>query len=145
MELRELTTKEEMMGSFDLLKEVYPTLSQEDYERELDDMIPHNYGQLIVLDGDIYAGITGYWIGTKLWCGKYLELDNVVVNPDYRRKGIGQMLFQFMENKAKEIGCTMLALDSYSDNFSAHKFFYSQDYVPRGFHFINILDKKGVR
>jgi GNAT superfamily N-acetyltransferase len=145
MELRELTSKEEMLKNYELLTEVYPTLTLEDYDRELDIMLPNNYGQVGIFDGDRCAGLTGYWIGSKLWCGKYIELDNVVVSKEYRRHGIGKQLFDYFENKGKEEGCTMLALDSYSDNFDAHKFFYREGYVPRGFHFINILDKSKVR
>lgn len=145
MELRELTSKEEMLENFPLIQEMYPSITLEEYNQELDVMIPNNYGQVAIYDGDICAGLTGYWIGSKLWCGKYMELDNVVVSANYRRKGIGQQLFQHMETKAKSLGCTMLALDSYTDNFEAHRFFYEHKYVPRGFHFINILDKGKVR
>ncbi|MDG1332536.1 MAG: GNAT family N-acetyltransferase [Crocinitomicaceae bacterium] len=145
MEIRELKSKEEMLSAFEILLEVYPNLTLEEYSNELDIMLPHNYGQVVVMDGDIIAGLTGYWIGSKLWCGKYMELDNVVVAEAYRRKGVGKMLFDHMEKWAKEEKCTMLALDSYTTNFKAHRFFYSQDYGPKGFHFVNILDKSKVR
>lgn len=145
MEIRELTTKDEMLSCLELLKEVYPTLTLEEYDRELDEMMPHKYGQVVVMDGELLAGLTGYWIGSKLWCGKYLELDNVVVSEAYRSQGVGKILFDFMEKRAIEEKCTMLALDSYTSNFKAHKFFYGQGYAPRGFHFINILDKSKVR
>ncbi len=145
MELKELISKEEMLQNFDLIREMYPSITLEEYSNELDIMLPHNYGQVAIYDGETCAGLTGYWIGSKLWCGKYMELDNVVVSSQYRSKGIGERLFKHMEQKAKDLGCTMLALDSYTDNFKAHKFFYAQSFVPRGFHFINILDKSKVR
>ena len=74
-----------------------------------------------------------------------MELDNVVVAEKYRRKGVGKMLFDHMEEWAKREKCTMLALDSYTTNFKAHRFFYGQGYGPKGFHFVNILDKSKVR
>lgn len=145
MELRELKTKEEMLENFEVILEMYPTMTLEEYSNELDVMLPHNYGQVAIFDGETCAGLTGFWIGSKLWCGKYMELDNVVVTSKYRRKGVGQKIFKHMEQKAIDLNCTMLALDSYTDNFDAHRFFYEQKYVPRGFHFINILDKTKVR
>ena len=145
MEIRLLKTKQEMLNNFELLLEVYPSLTTEEYSRELDDMIPHNYGQVGVYIDNECVGITGYWVGSKLWCGKYLELDNVVISSKTRSNGIGKLLFDFMEKKAKDEGCTMLALDSYTSNFKAHKFFYNQGFAPRGFHFINILDTSKVR
>jgi len=145
MELREITSKEEMLRNFEILSEVYPTLTIEEYDRELDQMLPHNYGQICIYDGDICAGMTGYWIGTKLWCGKYMELDNVVVSKKYRRLGIGNRLFEFSKKKAEVEGCTMLALDSYRDNLDSHKFFSFEGFDPRGFHFINVLDESKIR
>ncbi|GAB5417766.1 MAG: GNAT family N-acetyltransferase [Crocinitomicaceae bacterium] len=145
MELRELKTKEEMLANFELILEMYPTISKEEYSKELEIMIPNNYGQVAVYDGESCAGMTGYWIGSKLWCGKYMELDNVIVSSKYRRKGVGKILFSHMEKMAKEMDCNMMALDSYSDNFDAHRFFYEQNYVPRGFHFINVLEKEKMR
>lgn len=145
MEVKELKTKEEMMESYDILLEVYPNLTLEEYSKELDIMLPHNYGQIVIMDGDTITGLTGYWIGSKLWCGKYMELDNVVVSDSYRSKGIGKILFDFMKQRAIEQECTMLALDSYATNLKAHKFFKGQGYTPKGFHFINVLDKSKVR
>lgn len=145
MKLVEITSKEEMLNNFELIKEMYPSITLDQYSKELDIMLPHNYGQVAIFDGDQCAGLTGYWIGSKLWCGKYMELDNVIVSQKYRRQGVGQRLFSFMEEKAKELDCTILALDSYTDNFSSHKFFYEQGYVPRGFHFINVIDKSKIR
>jgi GNAT superfamily N-acetyltransferase len=145
MEIRILSTKQEMLANYELLLEMYPKLQLEEYSNELDDMIPHNYGQVGIYIDNECVGLTGFWLGTKLWCGKYLELDNVVISSKKRSNGIGKILFDFMEEKAKKEGCTMLALDSYTSNFKAHKFFYNQGFAPRGFHFINILDKDKVR
>ena len=143
--IRELQGKNEMMGHITVLNAIYPSLTREEYDRELDQMLQHNYGQIAVFDDEICIGISGFWIGTKLWCGKYLELDNIVVLEKYRSKGVGKLLFDFLHKKAVEHDCTMLSLDSYTHNFKAHKFFYNQGFSPKGFHFINILKPNKVR
>ena len=143
--IRELTGKQEMMYHITVLNAIYPSLTVEEYDRELDQMLQHNYGQVAVFDDEICIGISGFWIGTKLWCGKYLELDNIVVLEKYRSKGVGKLLFDFLHKKAVEHDCTMLSLDSYTHNFKAHKFFYNQGFSPKGFHFINILKPNKVR
>lgn len=144
-ELIEYTTKDEMLKNYQILHEMYPSLTGEEYDKELDTMIPNKYGQVCVLEQGVCVGISGYWIGTKLWCGKYLECDNVYVDKKYRRRGIANLLFDYLKMKAQNEGCTLLALDSYTDNFEAHKFFYQEGYVPRGFHFINVLDSTKLR
>ena len=67
MKVEEITSKEEMLANLSLLQEVYPTLTKEDYSSELDSMLPYNYGQVGVYIGEECVGITGYWIGSKLW------------------------------------------------------------------------------
>ena len=143
--IRELKGKNEMLNHISVLNDIYPSLTREEYDRELDEMLPLNYGQVAVFEGEICIGISGFWIGTKLWCGKYLELDNIVVLEKYRSKGVGKLLFDFLHKKAVENDCTMLSLDSYTHNFKAHKFFYNQGFSPKGFHFINILKPNKVR
>ena len=145
LSIRELIGKDEMMNHIGVLHAIYPSLTIEEYDRELDQMLPHNYSQVAVFDGEKCLGLSGFWIGTKLWCGKYLELDNIVVLEKYRSKGIGKLLFDFLHKKALENDCTMLSLDSYTHNFKAHKFFYNQGFSPKGFHFINILKPNKVR
>ena len=143
--VRELIDKEEMLKNLPVLQDLYPSLTLSEYSSELDLMLPHNYGQVGVFEGDICLGLSGFWIGTKLWCGKYLELDNIVVSKTQRSQGIGKLLFDFLHKKALENDCTMLSLDSYTTNFKAHKFFYKEGFAPKGFHFINILKDEKVR
>lgn len=140
-----LTQKEEMLSHLEVLQFLYPSLTAEQYTQELDLMLPHQYGQLAVFDAAKCVAICGFWLGNKLWIGKYLELDNIVVEPAYRSKGVGDLIFKTLETKAKDENCNMLALDSYTSNFKAHKFFYNQGYSPKGFHFIKLLNEKAVR
>jgi GNAT superfamily N-acetyltransferase len=145
MTIRELNGKEEMLQYLEVMQDLYPTLTYEDYSHDLDNMLSHNYGQVGVFDGTSCIGISGFWIGTKLWCGKYLELDNIIVKKEYRSKGAGQLIFDFLHAKASEEGCHMMSLDSYTTNYKAHKFFYNNDFAPRGFHFIRIMKPDKIR
>jgi GNAT superfamily N-acetyltransferase len=140
-----LYEKQPMLKQLEVLQVLYPSLTPEQYAAELDLMLPHNYSQLAVFDQDECIAICGVWIGNKLWVGKYLELDNIVVKEAYRSKGVGELIFKTLEQKAKEEACNMLALDSYTTNFKAHKFFYNQGFAPKGFHFIKLLNKNAVR
>lgn len=145
MKITELTDLESLMKSYELLCNFYPSLTEQDYRNNLLDMLKLNYAQVAVFEDDRCLAVSGYWIGTKLWCGKYLELDNIVVDPSQRSRGIGKLLFDYFQEKATIENCNMMALDSYTDNFEAHKFFYREGFVPRGFHFIKVLNRQGLR
>lgn len=144
LELRELTTKQEMLSNIEVMRFSYPTFTLEKYDAYLTEMIPHNYKQIAVFENEVCVGVSGLWSGTKLWSGKYMEIDNFIVHPDHRMKGIGKMMTDYVDAKAKETGCTMIVLDAFTENFTAHRFYYNQGYVPKGFHFLKILNKEGL-
>lgn len=139
--IKELTTITEMLSEIGTIRFLYPNMTLEKYESFLLEMIPHNYTQIAVFENDICIGLTGCWSATKLWTGKYLEIDNFVVNPNHRSKGIGKLLTDYVEKKATELNCSSIVLDAFTGNFGAHRFYYNQGYTPRGFHFVKILDE----
>jgi GNAT superfamily N-acetyltransferase len=146
MIIKELKSLEEMLEQLPILQELYPSLTLDAYRNDLIDMLPNNhYGQIAVFEGETCLGLTGYWIGTKLWCGKYLEIDNLIVSEKQRSTGVGKQMFDYLAAKAMQENCTMMALDSYTSNFKAHKFFYNQSFAPKGFHFIRVLKNEGIR
>lgn len=140
--IKELTTISEMLSQIETIRFLYPNLSVEKYESYLLEMIPHNYTQIVVFENEICLGLTGCWSATKLWTGKYLEIDNFVVNPNHRSKGIGKLLTDYVEKKALDLNCSSIVLDAFTGNFGAHRFYYNQGYAPKGFHFVKILDEK---
>lgn len=144
LELKELITKEEMLAQYAVMLHLYSNFTYEKYEAYLTEMIPHNYKQIAVFEGDVCVGLSGLWSGTKLWSGKYLEIDNFIVHPDHRKKGIGKIMTDHVDAVARETGCTMIVLDAFTGNFNAHRFYYNQGYAPKGFHFLKIINEDGL-
>ena len=144
IQIKELLTKQEMLAQFEVMQHLYTKFTLEKYDSYLTEMIPRNYTQVAVFEGAICVGISGLWSGTKLWSGKYLEIDNFIVHPDHRSKGIGKMMTDYIDAKAKENGCTMIVLDAFTGNYTAHRFYYNQGYAPKGFHFLKILNEDGL-
>ena len=144
MEIKELTSLEEMLPQFDLMQLMYAKMTPEKYKSFLEAMIPNNYSQVAVFENNKCIGVTGIWFQTKLWCGKALEIDNFIVHSEHRSKGIGKMICDYVEAKAKGLGCTNIVLDAYTTNFPAQRFYYNQGFGPKGFHFVKILDENGL-
>lgn len=144
LDIKELTTIEEMLTNIEVMRFLYPTFTVEKYEGYLKEMIPHNYKQVAIFENELCVAVTGFWTGFKLWSGKYIEIDNFIVHPEHRSKGLGKMLTDYVDAKAKEEGCTMIVLDAFTGNFTAHRFYYNQGYVPKGFHFLKILNEEGL-
>ncbi|WP_333876337.1 GNAT family N-acetyltransferase [Flavobacterium sp.] len=143
MNIKELTSVAEMVAQLPMMQLLYPEMTLERYEQFLHQMVPKAYRQIAVFEENTCVGLTGLWSGTKLWTGKYLEIDNFIVHPDYRKKGIGKCITDYVAKKAEESGCTCVVLDAFTANFEAQRFYYNQGYVPRGFHFIKTIDENG--
>jgi GNAT superfamily N-acetyltransferase len=143
MEVKELITLNEMLQQFNTMQFLYPNMTLERYQSFLTDMIPKSYKQVAVFENNVCLGLTGFWFGTKLWTGKYIEIDNFIVHPNYRQKGVGKIISNYIDAKAKALNCTCIVLDAFTGNFPAHKFYYNLGYVPRGFHFIKTIDENG--
>ncbi len=82
------------------------------------------------------AGVAGAWIATKVWCGLYLEIDNLVVAPSQRGHGIGSRLIIHFEEVARQAGCNVMVLDSYTSNHPSHRLYHRLGFEIWGFHFI---------
>jgi GNAT superfamily N-acetyltransferase len=68
----------------------------------------------------------------------------VIVSKSARGTGAGKLIQNYLEEKAVSLNCHIMALDAYTSNFKAHRFYYNQGYSPKGFHFIKILDEDGL-
>lgn len=99
---------------------------------------PHYYPIGAFLEGKL-VGLAGVWIATKIWCGRYLELDNLVVHPLHRSEGIGSLLIREIEQLAKEKECKLLVLDSYTSNYASHRLYHRLGFEIWGFHFVKPL------
>jgi GNAT superfamily N-acetyltransferase len=143
MVTKELLTINEMVAQYDIITQLYPKMSIEKYQDYLSEMIPHNYKQLAIFENEICVALTGFWTGHKLWTGKYVEIDNFIVDENHRQKGLGKLMTDYIAEKAAAENCTTVVLDAFTANFKAHRFYYNQGYEPRGFHFIKTIDKDG--
>jgi ribosomal protein S18 acetylase RimI-like enzyme len=136
-----LSQKSEMLNQFDVVKQLYTDFAFEKYGTLLDEMLLNNYKQIIIVENNETIALTGFWIGTKLWCGKYVEIDNFIVDEKYRGKKIGDILVKEILKIADEEKATQICLDAYTTNFSAAKFYMNHGFVPKGFHFVKFLNQ----
>ncbi|KAG1658262.1 putative histidine biosynthesis bifunctional protein HisCD [Nymphon striatum] len=76
------------------------------------------------------VGIFGVWVLNKLYAGKHVEPDNVFIKKEYRSKGVGQLMIDFLFQYAKEIGCEGTEVNCYVTNEKGRKFWERQGYEP---------------
>ncbi len=96
---------------------------------------PH-YHAVCAMREDRMVGLAGAWAATKIWCGRYLEIDNLVVDPEARSGGVGTRLMTHLEDVARARDCNILVLDSYTSNHASHRLYHRLGFEIWGFHFI---------
>lgn len=122
-----------------LLQQLNPAITEAYLNELLDDMIAHGYRMAGVWEGETCLGVSGIWVTTKLYSGKYLEMDNVVVAEAARSQGIGQLMTDFITDLARQEGCQTMMLDAWLTNHKAHAFYERQGFEKRGYHFLKTL------
>lgn len=139
MKIRILTQKAEMLAHLDIVKQLYSDFTVEKYGTLLDEMLKANYQQVIVTKNNQTIALTGVWIATKLWSGKYIEIDSFVVDEAFRGQKIGDILIKEVHKIAEKEGANQIVLDAFTTNFTAGKFYINHGFQPKGFHFVKIL------
>ena len=128
----------DLEGAARLLATLNPDTPQPLLRQRLDTVLAdHPHYQIVgAFAGTRLVGVAGAWIATKIWCGRYLEIDNLVVDPSHRSEGIGTLLIQHLESIGREQDCKILALDSYTANHPSHRLYHRLGFEIWGFHFI---------
>lgn len=84
---------------------------------------------------DTLIGITCAWIMVRIYCGKQIEIDNVILDSNHQSKGYGNVLLNYIEKWAIDNDCETIELNTYVQNSRSHKFYFNNDYKILGFHF----------
>lgn len=122
-----------------LLEMLNPKTAREILIQRLNDIKKTNYQCVGVYDNSRLIAISGIWILNKIYAGKHMEPDNVIVHPDYRSKGIGEILMNWIHQHAIRIGCLTSELNARIINEDGNRFWKKLGYEVVGYHFIKLL------
>jgi GNAT superfamily N-acetyltransferase len=89
-------------------------------------------------DGQCVA-VAGWRLVATMVSLRKLYVDDLVTASDHRSRGIGAALLRELESRARQAGCQVLDLDSGADREDAHRFYFREQMVIRGFHFLRRL------
>jgi hypothetical protein len=98
-----------------------------------------NYTCIGVYHNQLLIGVAGLWFLTRHYCGKTIEPDHVIITSEYRNKGIGKILFDWIYNYASEKGYETIELNTYIANVKSHKFYENEGFKKLGYHYLKKL------
>jgi len=71
--------------------------------------------------------------------GRRLYVDDLVSDEAQRSRGAGKLLLRWLEDKARELGCGALTLDSGVQRHDAHRFYFREGMLISAYSFKKVL------
>ncbi|MGB0777834.1 MAG: GNAT family N-acetyltransferase [Flavobacteriaceae bacterium] len=139
----QIIEKKDILNIIPLLSKLNQKTPKELLKTRVIEMSHQNYECVGIYDNQKLIGICGLWYMTRHYLGNSVEPDHVYINEEYRGRGIGKELFEFLENYLKTKGIEALELNTYTENRKSHKFYYNEGYEIYGYHFVKIIREDG--
>jgi len=134
--IRELRLPKEAHLLYPFIKQLNPDIRKIQFNQYLKEMLPLGYRCIAAFAGKKAVGACGIWVSSRFWCGKYMEVDNVVVDLSQRNLGTGKLMMDWVEKEAKRTKCKLVIADSYTHNTASHRFYFRERYIIKGFCFV---------
>lgn len=102
------------------------TATLEDYRKNFRKGV---FEALVAERNGTVAGMALYFLTWSTWRGRMLYLDDFVVKDTERQQGIGQLLFDALVQKGKDLDCFLLKWQVLDWNEPALKFYEKNDAI----------------
>ena len=104
----------------------YFTATEQEYQLDFEEGFFH---VIVAEDKDTgrVVGMALYDFVYSTWKGRMIYLEDFVLQPRYRRHGIGQQLWNALKERGRERGCKLLKWQIVETNTEALKFYAAQE------------------
>ena len=123
-----------------LSKQLNPKVEEKILIKRFHQMIEmENYNCFGLFENSSLIGISNGWTTNRFYCGKQLEIDNLVIDEEKRSKGYGDLFIKYLENWCIQGNYETIELNSYIRNSKSHKFYFNHDFKITEYHFFKEL------
>lgn len=128
-------TDQEIADCYDVMAELRPHITREQFVPLVRSMQADGFRLACIRAGGRVVAVTGYRLGTNLFCGKHLYVDDLVTVDTERSKSYGRELLAWLRALAVENDCGQLHLDSGVQRKRAHAFYLREGMELSSYHF----------
>lgn len=107
-----------------------------DYVAQIERMIGEGARLAQLVENDEVRAIALWRVFETTYCGRRLEIEDLVSDQTRRSSGHGASMLHWLEEKAKALGCPTLTLISATHRGRAHRFYFREGYEITAFHFV---------
>jgi GNAT superfamily N-acetyltransferase len=130
------TSAEAIARCFDVLRQLRPTLANaDDLVLKVQQQQGEGYQLVSLEDADDIVTVAGFRIQNILATGLTLYVDDLVTGEQFRSRGHGKTMIDWLIAHARERGCQSFSLDSGTHRQSAHAFYFREGLRISSFHF----------
>ncbi|HEX7390377.1 MAG TPA: GNAT family N-acetyltransferase [Acidiphilium sp.] len=136
VELRHAETDADILACFPVMRQLRPHLSGEaEFLTRVRRQQGEGYRLLAAWEEDEAVGLAGYRLQENLIRGRFVYVDDLVVQDGRRSGGLGAKLLDEVARLAKSEGCVWLTLDTGLGNALAQRFYFRWGLLSTALHF----------
>jgi GNAT superfamily N-acetyltransferase len=94
-----------------------------------------DYNLRYIMKGNQVISLVGYRIGEGISRGKFMLIEEIVTDSNYRDHGYGATLMNSLKDIASQEHCLRIDMDIDTQNHRGHKFLMQNDIILQAFHF----------
>lgn len=132
-------TAAEIARCFPVMLHLRPQLVADEFAAAIAAQKAQGFLLAYVEDEDEVVAAAGFRVMEMLVSGRTLYVDDLVTDPARRSKGYGKALLDWLQEYAREAGCTTFSLDSGTHRQEAHAFYFRERMRVTSFHFAKKL------
>jgi GNAT superfamily N-acetyltransferase len=106
-----------------------------DYRSKLQRVFAGGGRMVVAAEGAAVRGLAVWRVHENTAIGVHLYVDDLVTDEGRRSRGVGHVLMQWLEERARELSCVALVLDSGTQRTRAHRFYFREGMVVVCFNF----------
>jgi ribosomal protein S18 acetylase RimI-like enzyme len=115
---------EEILATYELMKQLRPHLEEETYLSKIKHLqMEYGYNLMVISENGKAKAAVGYRICDSLAWGKYLYVDDLITDQESRSKGFANQLFDLLDEELSKNHCIGMHLDSGVQRHDAHRFY----------------------
>ncbi|KAG1229946.1 hypothetical protein G6F68_019335 [Rhizopus microsporus] len=139
--LQHIDTDEALRACLPLMRELRPHLADaDDFVARITRMRGDSYRLLAAVDAGQVVALAGYRYQENLIYGRFMYVDDLVVDSTRRGGRWGARLLPALAGMARDAGCAKVVRDTGLSNALAQRFYFRQGLLTSAIRFSKLLD-----
>ena len=124
MDIKQIHTESEIESCFTVFSELRPHINDKsEFCSKILTQINEGYQIFAAIDNTNVVGGIGFRVLNTLAWGKVLYIDDLITSHNYRNNSCGSKLLNYAINRATELNCNEVHLDTGYTRHDAHKLY----------------------